>query len=169
MNTWLGRTILACVLAVLCTGGSCHVSYCSEDCNPCVSECKCHDRTCRPSTAADFQAAHELTTYRLSLWLEPNGRTTRVWSEIAGLSVSRAIGKADADTGDLARFAEGVLRVNAALLSPPVDAGWAFDAIHTFDAVSIVNYESRPEGSTLSLLFDGAGNLIEIDEVLAAR
>ncbi|MFN0243763.1 MAG: hypothetical protein ACKVWV_12805 [Planctomycetota bacterium] len=168
MNTWFGRTIVAGVLASLCTGSSCTVAYCSEDCNPCYSECKCHDRPCRPSTTADFQSAHELTAFRQSIWLEP-GRTTCVRSEIVGLSVARATGKSDVDAGDLARFAEGVLRVNAAQLQAPAGARWAFDGIQTFDAVSLVNYESRPEGSTLSLLFDGAGNLIEIDEVLAAR
>lgn len=45
-------------------GGSCQASYCSEDCDPCLKQCRCNTSICY-QTSATFQATHALTDYTL--------------------------------------------------------------------------------------------------------
>jgi hypothetical protein len=166
--------VLAVLLALCCnalfSSSSCVVVYCSEDCNPClVNTCKC--TTCQHSNAS-FEATHRLELYRLSLAVDADGRVTRIYGEIVGLSLDRAIGTEPHTEADLVRFARNVLAVNAELLPSDSSGGeWELDRVETFGGERVVSFRARTRdsaaqdvaASTATMLFDARGNLIEID------
>jgi hypothetical protein len=169
--------LLAVLLALCCnalfSSSSCVVVYCSEDCDPClVNTCKC--TTCKHSNAS-FEATHRLETYRLSLAVDATGQVTRTYGEIVGLSLDRALGTEPHTETDLVRFARNVLAVNSDLLpSDPRSGGWELDGIEPFDGARVVSFHAASRGdaapnaaaSSVTLLFDARGNLIEIDHNL---
>jgi hypothetical protein len=156
--TWLG-------------GGSCVASFCSEDCDPCLSSnCKCNT-VCQHSHAT-FQATHALEHFELVEHAGLRGATQRTFSEILGLSVERAGGPAWPGDDDVVRFARGVIEVNPTQLARP-NAVVAFDLddVSRYETAIVVQMHQVAEHENenqLSFLFDPRGNLIEIDQVLAA-
>lgn len=154
-------------------GGSCQVSYCSEDCDPCVRQCHCTNSVCI-QTNATFQATHALTEFVPVEYATDSGATRRTLIEIVGLSVQRAGGPAWPEADDVKRFARGILAVNATLLArPEIDSAFEFDSISAFETAWVVQFHqertetSRSLTNTVSLLLDRSGNLVEIDQTVA--
>jgi hypothetical protein len=150
-------------------GAVCAVAVCVEDCDPCVSQCKCHHE-CKHGFL-DSQTAHRLSGYRLAITDDPRGGVVRTISEIVGLSLDLADGPRRHSAEDFARFAEGVIEFNGLLLQPRRGT-WTPKAVEVFDTAVVVPFENasvsaRREGveTTLEFLFDRRGNLIQIDEV----
>lgn len=153
------------------SGSSCSVgySYCSDDCDPCLQNCRCRNRRCDQQLSVNFEDARKLTTYELALVAEPDGRTTRIYSRIVGLSIERALGKSTYDSQDLRAFAESVIAVNADLFRlAGGDARWVFESLDVFDTAEVATYRASGSrssaGRTLTILFDRRGNLVEIDD-----
>lgn len=163
------------LVSALC-GATCQASFCTEDCDPCVQTCICHDRPCGSGSALAFEPAHRLVAWRLSAGLDTGGGEVRTISEILAPSIRRAYGVEEFGESDLRRFAEGAIDVNDVLLAPPRNVGWwTFDSVDVFETAVVVSFHHRVstphgvrdvEGSGLSFLFDRAGNLIEIDQIL---
>lgn len=163
------------LVSALC-GATCQVSYCSDDCDPCLQTCPCHNRTCTAGLQMDFERAHRLAAWRLSGGIDSQGNEIRTYADILGLSVRRAYGLEELGTQDLRRFAEGVIQVNHDLLDTPRGlGGWVFDAVDVFETAEVVSFHHEVattagtrdvEGSGLSFLFDPRGNLLEIDQLL---
>jgi hypothetical protein len=155
--TWLG-------------GGSCAVSYCSEDCDPCLSShCKCNT-VCQHSHAT-FEATHALEHFEIAEHTGEHGATQRTFSQILGLSVERAGGPAWPADDDIVRFTRGVIDVNPTQLARR-DASLAFelDSVSRYETAVVVQMHqvAAPDHENqLSFLFDPRGNLIEVDQVLA--
>jgi hypothetical protein len=163
---------LSCALLIgapLLSSGSCVVVACSEDCDPCVSQCKCSNK-CHDGTSQSQQALHLLDRYRLEERVDGLRRSVRAFTEIEGLSVQRAHGPAIPAEGDFARFAQGVLVVNArsfALSSGP--RAWILDSAEMYETAAVVTFhQDTPSASNcVAFLFDRRGNLLEIDQTLA--
>ena len=158
--------LLLALLAPLFWGGSCTVSafHCSEDCDPCVSTCKCADNQhCdQPLSIAD-EGALRLEHYAYAAVADA-GSVSETFGAILGLSIARVLPGRDHERSDLVRFADGVLRVNAPLLGDP--RVWELGSVERFSDATIVVY-AAPSAS-IAFLFDRAGNLLEIVRESAA-
>ena len=167
----VGRAIASAVAAFslvsFLSGGSCTVSYCSEDCDPCVQQCQCR-RVCNHPLSVDFETAHKLAAYRLSVAVEPSGGQVRTFSEIVGLSLALAYGPRENADQDFVRFARGVIQVNPVLGEAKGAAGggrWTPEPVEIFEACVVVPFQREGSEDRLTFLFDRRGNLVEIDEV----
>jgi len=158
--------LLLALLAPLFWGGSCTVAgfHCSEDCDPCVSTCKCeNNQHCDHPLSIGDEAAVRLEHYAYAV-VADGVSVSETFGAILGLSVARALPGRDHERGDLVRFADGVLRVNAPLLG---DArGWRLGSVERFADATVVVFEA-PD-SSIAFLFDRAGNLLEIVRESAA-
>jgi hypothetical protein len=164
------RTIASAVASILLVaglcGGSCQVSYCSEDCDPCVQQCRCHS-SCQHGLGYDFESARRLGTYRLTDSVFEKGRRTRTYAEIAGLSLDLAYGPRSHAPDAYARFASEVLEVNTTILRPPAGA-WVPGTPQVFESVLIVPFRDEEGTASLEMLFDRRGNLVELQQVFDA-
>jgi hypothetical protein len=149
-------------------GSSCVAVYCSEDCDPCISQCKCSN-VCN-HTHATFQATHALTDFFVVEHPSDGKRAQRTFTEIVGLSVERAGGPAWPADEFVIRFARGVLAVNPqhlALRDAPPE--FALDSVLRYETATVLMFHqsSLPDRENLiTFLFDPRGNLVEIDQAL---
>jgi hypothetical protein len=146
----------------LFSGGSCTVAIASCTCNACYQVCPCNE-FCDRAQSVDFEAVRTLSTYELSVVVEPDGRTTRIHSHIVGVSIERAIGRTEFSADDLSKFASSVIRVNSALFRLATGESWQLDSLDSFETGHVVTYRAGAH-RTLTLLFDVRGNLVEIDD-----
>ena len=155
---------LGAALAIgwLC-GGTCFVSVCHEECDPCLKQCKCKNSGCHQS-AAGFQAAHALVTFERSDEAGSDGAWQSVFSDIAGLSVQRAGGPPVPDAEDLVRFARGVLLVNESLFRRSA-AEFTLLQTERCESGTLAQFQREHEGRATDLVtffFDPRGNLQQI-------
>ncbi len=153
--------LLVAALAVvpLFSGGSCTVVYSSCTCDPCFQVCPCNE-FCDRFQTVDYEDVRRLSTYELAIVVEPDGRATRIYSGIVGISFERAIGRAEFTSEELRRFASSVIAVNPRLFG---DARWELEFVDGFQTGYVVTYRAN-ETRTLTFLFDVRGNLVEIDD-----
>ncbi len=156
-----GAVAVFFLVSGLC-GAVCEVSYCSEDCDPCVQQCKCR-HNCNHGFL-DFETAHRLASYRLIVAADPQGGVVRTFSELVGLSLDFADGQREHAAGDFSRFARGVIEVNTDLI-PTRSGPWTPDPVETFETAIVVPFHRDGTEDSLSFLFDRRGSLVEIDEV----
>ncbi|MBL8859627.1 MAG: hypothetical protein JNL28_14055 [Planctomycetes bacterium] len=163
------RTAVALVTALAfgwLSSGSCQVSYCSEDCDPCVVQCRCRTSACYYSSST-LQALHTLKLYERSEGYAAEGELHQSFSDIRGLSVQLVGGPPAPEVADCVRFARGVLSVNAALFARPGAAG-EFDLVqaHASDTGALVQFQRERDGRAtdlVTLFFDPRGSLLQID------
>ena len=169
----IGTTLATWIAVVGATvwlgGGSCQVSYCKEDCDPCLHQCVCN--TVCEHTHASFQLTHALREFLLTEHSASDDMTQRTFSELIGLSVEGSHGPAWPGDGDLVTFARGVLAVNPAYLARR-DSPLQFDldSVSRYETATVVQMHQATEGgheNQISFLFDPRGNLIEIDQTIA--
>lgn len=164
MNTKRALTSLAAALAIgWLGGGTCHISYCDEDCDPCVQKCRCRTSVCYQSAAA-YQATHALVVFDRRDEASRDGAVQSVFTDIVGLSVQRAGGPAAPGIEDVVRFARGVLLVNEALFRR---SAAELMLLHTerCESGTLAQFQREHEGRATDLvtfLFDPRGNLAEI-------
>ncbi|MDZ4773696.1 MAG: hypothetical protein SGI72_11250 [Planctomycetota bacterium] len=145
------------------SAGSCQVSYCDEDCDPCFQQCRCKTSVCYQSSAS-FLVAHTLVAFDRTDEMNSAGELHRVFSDIAGLSAQRAGAPSNPDGAAIIAFARGVLAVNAALFGRAANE---FELLHTerMETGCFVQFE-RAEGAhatdLVTFYFDPRGNLVEI-------
>src|SRR5262245_12348991 len=151
------------LVAGLC-GGSCFVAYCSEDCDPCVQQCKCHDH-CQNGLSYDYETAHRLADYRLVVAREADGTVLRNFAEIVGLSLDFAHGPVEHTQADAARFAEAMIDVNPWLLAPG-GRRWVAEPVQRFEESFVVPFRGEDAREGLEFLFDRRGGLVEIHQAL---
>lgn len=163
--------------------GSCQASYCSEDCDPCLKQCRCSTSVCYQSNAT-FQATHTLGAFELveeSLDGEADDGNSdsglrRAFRAIEGLSVQRAGGPTVPDARDCVLFAQGVIATQPATFAPRsgADGGaWALDAVVVCEDAWVVQFRRTTadrrvvdsDRESLTFLFDARGNLLEIEQV----
>lgn len=167
-----GSILLALGSVALFRGSSCSVSLCIEDCDPCVSICKCH-KTCHHASVLDFVSTHRLALYELSVGTDVHELEHQTFAWIVGLSVPRATGRASFDAHDLREFAEGVIGTNRELVDLAGDLGrWEFAAVDRVGElwqVSFAQLDARgaPAAGSLVFVFDAAGGLLQIDRAIA--
>lgn len=170
------RKLLASAAAVLLVGwlgsGSCFVSYCSEDCDPCLQQCRCSHTNCS-QTSTSFKATHALTDFEVVDRSLDVARLHRTFIDVVGLSVQRAGGPAVPEASDIVRFAQGVLAVNSALLArSDCRPAFEFDSVHGYETGWVVQFHQDPldperaAANAQSFLFDVRGNLVEIDQTI---
>lgn len=174
VSVWrpLVSTFIALLLVGLLSGGGCIVVYCTEDCDPClVQYCKCS--VC--DYTANHETVHRLDAYDLTWVADSRDRVTRIYANILGLSLDRALGAKPHSSDDLAKFARHVLVVNAGLFRVSSSAGrWVLDGVEHFEGSRVVSFHESMGGessvadetATVAFLFDGRGNLVEIDHTL---
>ncbi len=160
--------LIALAFIPLFSGGSCTVVYSSCECDPCFQPCACKD-FCDHAATIDFDGARRLSTYERAVVVEPDGRATRIYSNIVGVSIARALGTADYGAEDVRAFATSVIAVNRQLFElPGENARWDFESLDLFDTAHVVTFRATGSRSgtsrSLTLLFDRRGNLIEIDD-----
>lgn len=136
-----------------------------------MSQCKCTN-VCQ-HTSATFQATHALLDFSFTE-TRTGERSVRTFGDVFGLSVRAAGGPAAAESGDLVRFARGVLEVNAARFGTATSSSWLLDSVDVYETVRVATFHiEAPEATrarvanSISFLFDHAGNLIEVDQTLA--
>ncbi len=183
-NPWVASATTTMGVLLLASG-TCEVSYCSEDCDPCVTQCHCSNLVCHHGAATAFRETHRLASFELLERRDPSpgraasGSIVRTFADIYGLSVQRAGGPAIPSAPDLVAFARGVLEVNAALFArEDRRAGWILDSVDLYESAGVVTfhreYTSASDGARflptncVSFLFDPHGSLIEIDQTLGA-
>jgi len=165
-----GQVLLAFGSMLLLRGSTCVMVYCSEDCDPCVTQCQCH--TCPQHAALAFDPAHRLVAFELLQSTDAQRSTRQTLAWIDGLSVARATGRQEIAARDLREFAEGVLGVNSGLLDLPAAFGrWEFAAVDRAGEFGLVTFtrkdaQDRPAEGLLEFLFDARGKLLEIDRTL---
>jgi hypothetical protein len=163
--------LIAMGLVLLFSGGTCILVVCSEQCDPCaVSTCKCSTCSHHPN---GFDASHRLDVFGTSVWIDRENHVTRIYSDILGLSLDRALGAGAHSENDMVRFALDVLAVNGERFRSNAGGGrWVLDDVQRFDGSSVVVLHEtsassrRTENPTASFLFDVRGNLLEIDHAL---
>jgi len=166
----LAQVLIALGSVILLRGSSCVMVYCSEDCDPCVTQCQC--RTCPNNAAMAFEPAHRLVAFDVVQSATEPDSVQQTFAWIDGLSTSRATGRTEVGARELREFAEGVLGVNSGLLDLPVALGrWDFVAVDLADEFGLVTFNrTDPRGSPaegrLEFLFDARGRLLEIDRTL---
>jgi len=169
----VAQILLALGSFALLRGSTCVMAYCSEDCDPCVMQCKCH--TCNGQQAQAYGPAHQLVAFELSEELDAQGMKRQTLSWIGGLSVSQATGRGEVTARDFREFAEGVLGVNQELLDLEPELGhWRFESTELAGEFVLVTFRRvDPAGAAgagaLEFVFDGRGKLLEIVRTLAAR
>ena len=165
----IANVVAAVLLVAVLSGAVCAVAACSEDCDPCVAQCKCHTQ-CNHPLALDFDAAHRLRRYRMSVAADAEGGIVRTISEIEGLSLAFAYAARERSQEDFVRFARGVIQVNAILGDAPGgDAkGWLAEPVEVFEASVVVPFARADSLARLNFLFDRRGSLVEIDDVRPA-
>jgi hypothetical protein len=160
--------LMAGTIGWLC-GDSCSVSYCKEDCDPCLQHCLCSN-VCN-HTHATFQATHALTEFNLTEHASGEKLMQRTFNELMGLSVERAGGPPWPPDDDVVRFARGVLAVNPSHLTRRDGSlDFVLDSVLRYETAIVVQLHqvAQPGHDNLvSFLFDPRGNLIEIDQSLA--
>jgi len=149
------------IVSVLC-GSFCSVTVCHEECDPCLSQCKC-DNVCE-GAALGGRASYRLASYRLSIVDDDRGGVVRSFSEVVGLSLDLAWGPRAHAAEDFARFAEGVIESNGLLLRPRRGA-WKRRPVEAFDGGVVVPFTNEGGEASLAFLFDRDGILLQIDEV----
>lgn len=171
--TALVQVLLALGSFALLRGSTCVMVYCSEDCDPCVTQCKCH--TCKGQQAQAFGPAHELLAFELSTELDAQGLRRQTLSWIGGLSVPKATGRSEVTARDLREFAEGVLGVNHELLDlQPALGYWRFESTEIAGEFALVAFRrvdatgGAAEGA-LEFVFDPRGSLLQIVRALPGR
>jgi len=164
--TAFAQVLLALGSFALLRGSTCVVVYCSETCDPCLTQCKCH--TCQHPGAMAFEPAHKLVAFELIEELDAQGlwRQTLTW--IGGLEVAKATGRQEFAARDLREFAEGVLGVNHELLDLGQALGhWRFESVELAGEFALVTF-ARVDAAggagagALEFVFDGRGKLLEI-------
>jgi hypothetical protein len=151
-------------------GSTCVMVYCSENCDPCVTQCQCH--TCPHPQAMAFEPAHRLVSFERACFANADGSTQETFAWIGGLLVANATGRSEITAKDLREFAEGVLGVNRELLDLPASLGrWEFagvDLAQEYELVSFVRRDARSHAGpgSLAFVFDAHGKLLEIDRTL---
>lgn len=162
MRTWnIVRSVSAGVLAlVLFGGGTCQVSYCSEDCDPCVRQCACH-RHCAQGLAADFDGAHRLDRFVVQVERGDDGTWSRHYAAIVGLSIDRALGAHAHDAREIELFARNVIAANEDRFG--AEDAWTLAAIERAGEGVVATFaHAKDDTAALAFLLDRAGNLLEI-------
>lgn len=156
------RLFAGAVLALgLFSGGTCQVSYCSDDCDPCIDVCKCH-HTCSHGLASDPVELFALTRYVLVVGTLDDGSWSRSYRSIVGPSVERAFGPQADSRRVVELFARNVVQANARLFG--AQEHWSLIDVERSDAGVLVRFERADGGaSTLTLLLDARGRLLEIE------
>jgi hypothetical protein len=168
--TALAQVLLALGSFALLRGSTCVVVYCSETCDPCLTQCKCH--TCQGQHAQAYGPAHQLVAFELSEQLDAQGMKRQTLAWIGGLSVVNATTRTDVTARDFREFAEGVLGVNHELLDlEPALGYWSFGSVELAGEFALVTF-TRVEAAggagegTLEFVFDARGGLHEIVRAL---
>ncbi len=162
----LGHVLLALGCFALLHGSTCVVVYCSEDCDPCVTQCKCH--TCPHPQAQAYEPAHRLLAFELIEELDAQGLQHQTLAWIGGLEVRHATGREEFAPRDLREFAEGVLGVNHELLDlDPALGHWQFVSVELAGEFALVTFArvdtaGRAAEGALEFVFDKHGKLLEI-------
>lgn len=157
------RTLAAALALGWLASGTCHISYCSDDCDPCIEECHCHKSTCH-RTGLSWAFVHTLARYERGDERNPDGSLHRTFGAIRGLSTARAGGSAAPSSAEAAFFARNVLAANRALFGRPAEAFTLLDALACESGI-LVRYQRDEAGQATDLvtfLFDPRGNLLEI-------
>jgi hypothetical protein len=162
---------LAALAWVVFSAGTCQVSYCSdhdgEDCDPCVSVCRC-DQVCVHASASDARELFGLRAYELVTEAGEDGVWSRSYRSSGGPIVERAfgerelIGERELTRGVLELFARNVVRANAALFGP-LDACTTQD-VEARDAGILIRFaRAGDEHGSLVLWLDPRGRLLEVE------
>jgi hypothetical protein len=164
----VARAACALAMAVWSSSNGCVLVVCSETCDPCLGNCKCHENVCPHPNG--FDETHRLAAFEPMQIVGGDGSVTHVFAHILGLSLTRALGAGSYDSKAYAQFAQGVLDVNGDLLAPSTRLGrFVLASFERFDSTSVVVFrESAPGSASASFLFDARGNLLEIDHELGA-
>ena len=165
----VARVACALVLAAWASSDGCVLVVCSETCDPCLGNCKCHQNTCPHPNG--FDETHRLKAFEPLQLVDGDGQVTRIYAHVLGLSLDRALGAGPHDSKQYVQFAQGVLDVNRDLVSPGARSGqWLLESFERFETASVVVFrDSSPGSGSASFLFDARGELIEIYHELASR
>lgn len=161
------KNILTTIVVAASVGwlsaGSCHVSYCDEDCDPCFQQCRCKTSVCYQGSAS-FQAAHALVVFERVEHVEADGSVQRQFTDIMGLSARRGGSPQSLTVDDVVRFGRGVLAVNAGLFGRDA-AEFVLSHTERCESGVFLQFQREIHGSAtdlVTLFFDPHGNLVEI-------
>lgn len=151
--------------------GSCVAVGCYEDCDPCFQQCKC-SHTCQNHLGGEQAlrfGAHESRVVE-----QDEHGYLRVLDVADGPVVGLADGAGHGPARDPARvaaFARRVLDVNADVFTAQPAPDWRLDAVHAFDAGTVVQFhlDAAPRASSVSLHFDAQGRLVEATHAVELR
>jgi len=147
------------------SSGSCQVSYCSEDCDPCVVQCRCQTSVCYYGSST-LRGLHTLTQYERS-----EGASADVlhqtFRDIRGVSLQFLGAAPEPSVEDCVRFARGILSVNARLFDRPGVKG-EFTLVQSgrCEGGTLVQFQRGAEADATDLVilfFDVGGSLLQID------
>lgn len=134
------------LLAGFLASGSCYVSYCAEDCDPCFQDCKC--KTVCSATAPGVADGLRIHAARIAI----EGRRT---------IVDGVFGLRAAPGTDLVRHARAVLQANQDLPGMPREQEWellAADRLRDGAAVHLL-----AGGRVASLCYAADGRLAALE------
>lgn len=163
-SSGIARGVFAILFVAFLNGSACVVAYCDEDCDPCVSDCKCSG-SCDNDLVYDFGTVHRLSAYNLTSKDDPETERERTFSDIVGLSLDFAHGPVEHSAADCTRFARGVIDANDRLLAPE-GRRWTPEPVEVFQTAFVVPFRGENARERLDFLLDRRGNLVEIRQVL---
>lgn len=147
--------------------GSCVAVACYEDCDPCFQQCKCSNNC--PSQLGGEQGLR-IGAHESSVVVQDEQGFVRVLDvldgPVVGLSDGGGLGPAPAPSR-VAAFARRVLDVNAEFFTAQRAPDWRLDAVHAFDAGTVVQFHlepgacDAPRANSVTLHFDANGRLVE--------
>lgn len=159
------RALISLVAAVAIGwlgGGTCHASYCVEECDPCLQQCLCQ-KTCHQTSAA-FQAAHALVAFEVVDEAGDEGAHQRNYTEIRGIAVRRAGQVSIPEMDECVRCARGVLLVNARLFRRDASEFTLRQAERCASGTLLHFQREHADRVTdlVTFFFDPIGNLMQI-------
>jgi hypothetical protein len=147
--------------------GSCTISACYEDCDPCWQDCRCSSHCHGVAGSAPRIGAH-----RARVAQSDAGGFVREIEVLAG-----PVLPPDPDGGAprLAEFALEILRANADLFTAEPAPRWRIEAVHDLRGGSGVQLElesgrhAPARSNSVTLWFDEQGRLLATTQVVATR
>lgn len=144
--------------------GSCSLSACYEECDPCYQACKCSN-LCQNLVAGESGLSIVAHTSRIVE--SSRARFVRQFEVLVGPTLELTT---ETSSARLVDFARRVLDVNVILFTAEREPRWSLAAVHAFRDSTAIAFELQSPASrrsnSVTLVFDATGRLLELTHVV---
>jgi hypothetical protein len=161
-RAWLAAPLLVGWLG----SGSCTISACYEECDPCFSACKCTS-TCHAHLHAGTGPRIQSCCSRIA-----ESSATRFVRELEVLDGPRTPSDPEMPEARLVEFARAVLAANAEFFSAQPAPRWTLEAVEVLDRARGLTFsldDDARRANSVTLWFDVHGRLLATTQIVERR